>query len=467
MRSGANRQCSIDGCDRRAVARHLCNPHYLKAQRTGQLAGHALQQERPPPKLCSWDGCSRVVEKRSLCSTHYQTWRKANPDKVHKRPTNTVCSIEGCDRPTKSRGWCKNHHQIWLRTGEPELKAFIDPGCSIEGCSGAHYGRGWCGHHWRRFNKYGDPLAPRGRRDYGERVPCAVADCGEVAEARGWCKSHYQRWRRYGDPLGVRKPWEPSHCSVDDCTSDVRSLGVCQKHYQRFRRHGDVNAVKRQPTRFGALTVCIEDGCDRKVHARGRCSKHYNLWNLSDNYVPAEPQTGMPCTVENCVNDSFASRLCATHYYRRRKYGDVLDHLPVGWMIKPPPPCSVEGCELQQADRTVCIVHYGPKVGWTLDDPSYSTTTDTSDWLAVISGDPCGYCGGPMEHIDHIHPRSQGGPDHWTNFAPTCQWCNQAKRVDSVLGFMLKRLGEGDDGALRVSTGGPVGAAEPSRPLAS
>lgn len=166
-----------------------------------------------------------------------------------------------------------------------------------------------------------------------------------------------------------------------------------------YQPTAELRLYYRNP-RVAEYTPCIEDDCDRPSQARGRCTKHYNRWQLSADYVPTEPQTGMPCTVQGCPNLAEVSRICWTHYYRQRRYGDVLDHLPVGWMIKPPPPCTIEGCELPQADKTVCIVHYGPKVGWTIQDPSYSKTTDTSDWLAIICGDPCGYCGGPMEHID-------------------------------------------------------------------
>lgn len=462
MRIGANRPCSIEGCDRRAVARHLCNPHYLRAQRADRLGEHAVQQSKVEAS-CTWVGCSRPVEKRALCATHYQVWRKANPDKLHRKPANKICLIDGCEQTMKSRGWCKSHHQNWLRTGEPVLKPFVDPGCSIDGCEGRHYGKGWCQKHWNRDHRHGDPLTPDRRYEL-TRPRCSVQGCENPNEAFEYCRLHYRRWRRNGDPLIARKPWQPKPCSVDDCESQSRLNGMCQKHNMRLKRHGDVNAVMRKPTRFAPAQVCIEAGCERPTVSRQRCTLHYNRWNLSEDYVPTELQTGIACTVTACVNDSFASRLCATHYYRRRKYGDVLDHLPVGWMIKPPPPCSVEGCDLQQADRAVCIIHYGPKVGWTVDDPGYSATTDTSDWLAIISGDPCGYCGDPMEHIDHIHPRSQGGPDHWANFAPACQWCNQGKRVSSVLGYMLRRLGA--DGDLRVGAGGAPGAADSNGALA-
>lgn len=35
------------------------------------------------------------------------------------------------------------------------------------------------------------------------------------------------------------------------------------------------------------------------------------------------------CAIEGCVNTQLAKKLCATHYTRLRKYGDVSAHVPV------------------------------------------------------------------------------------------------------------------------------------------
>lgn len=220
---------------------------------------------------------------------------------------------------------------------------------------------------------------------------------------------------------------------------------MCQKHYQRRRRHGDPNVVKRSPTRFAEKQPCALDECDEQVQVRGLCRRHYNAWQNSPAFLPAPKRTGGPCAVTGCANRAEVAAICWTHYYRQRRYGDVLEHLPVGWIVQPPPPCSTEGCDRAQVGRGRCITHYGAIGGWTLDDLSTSAVSDTTDWVAIISGDPCSYCGGPMEHVDHVVARSLGGPDHWTNYAPTCQWCNMSKRVNSVLGFMLKRLEAGDE----------------------
>ncbi|MCU0259943.1 MAG: HNH endonuclease [Ilumatobacteraceae bacterium] len=40
----------------------------------------------------------------------------------------------------------------------------------------------------------------------------------------------------------------------------------------------------------------------------------------------------------------------------------------------------------------------------------------------------CQYCGAHADSIDHVLPRSRGGPHTWENVAAACRRCNLAKR---------------------------------------
>lgn len=42
--------------------------------------------------------------------------------------------------------------------------------------------------------------------------------------------------------------------------------------------------------------------------------------------------------------------------------------------------------------------------------------------------DTCLYCGKHATTIDHVLPRSQGGPSSWTNCVAACRKCNEKKR---------------------------------------
>jgi len=56
-------------------------------------------------------------------------------------------------------------------------------------------------------------------------------------------------------------------------------------------------------------------------------------------------------------------------------------------------------------------------------------------------GHRCQYCGSAAENIDHVVPRSRGGPHAWDNVVAACRPCNARKR-DRLLeesGMKLRR----------------------------
>lgn len=61
------------------------------------------------------------------------------------------------------------------------------------------------------------------------------------------------------------------------------------------------------------------------------------------------------------------------------------------------------------------------------------------EYALVVMHDPCVYCGGKAEHLDHIQPVTRGGEGTWDNLAPACARCNQSKQTKSLLAFMLSR----------------------------
>lgn len=55
------------------------------------------------------------------------------------------------------------------------------------------------------------------------------------------------------------------------------------------------------------------------------------------------------------------------------------------------------------------------------------------DYAAILIGDPCAYCGGPADSIDHLEPVSKGGPGGWPNLTAACRSCNASKGNRSLL----------------------------------
>ena len=56
-------------------------------------------------------------------------------------------------------------------------------------------------------------------------------------------------------------------------------------------------------------------------------------------------------------------------------------------------------------------------------------------------GGRCCYCNAPATSIDHVVPRSRGGPHAWDNVVSACARCNHVKadRAVSELGWRLRR----------------------------
>lgn len=65
---------------------------------------------------------------------------------------------------------------------------------------------------------------------------------------------------------------------------------------------------------------------------------------------------------------------------------------------------------------------------------------ETRQYVDAILGDPCVYCGGRADSIDHIQPVSKGGRNHWSNIAPACRSCNSGKKDRDLLTYMTRRL---------------------------
>jgi 5-methylcytosine-specific restriction endonuclease McrA len=57
-------------------------------------------------------------------------------------------------------------------------------------------------------------------------------------------------------------------------------------------------------------------------------------------------------------------------------------------------------------------------------------------------GSRCQYCGLPADNIDHVLPRSRGGPHSWENVVASCRRCNSRKedRLPAEAGFTLRSV---------------------------
>jgi 5-methylcytosine-specific restriction endonuclease McrA len=57
-------------------------------------------------------------------------------------------------------------------------------------------------------------------------------------------------------------------------------------------------------------------------------------------------------------------------------------------------------------------------------------------YVAIIDRDPCSYCGGSTETVDHIAAVALTRDSSWTNLNPACRKCNSRKSKRSLLMFL-------------------------------
>lgn len=66
-------------------------------------------------------------------------------------------------------------------------------------------------------------------------------------------------------------------------------------------------------------------------------------------------------------------------------------------------------------------------------------TDAAKEYTLIIEADPCVYCGGLCEHVDHIDPLARGGTGDWDNITSACASCNISKGDRPILQFLLAR----------------------------
>ena len=64
---------------------------------------------------------------------------------------------------------------------------------------------------------------------------------------------------------------------------------------------------------------------------------------------------------------------------------------------------------------------------------------DAAAYGAILSADPCSYCGGPAGTVDHVVPLSRGGRNDAENLTAACFDCNRSKGARPLLIHLLKR----------------------------
>lgn len=198
--------CSVAGCERKVKVRGMCQSHYQKAVRAGEI----VVQKRLNQKslTCYIKDCNNVAISKLLCNAHYQ--RVIYSEEVNaplRHSTEGLCLFEGCDRKKSSKGLCLSHYSQKSR-GKPLTPILHKSGyttrgiCRIEGCETKVKATGLCASHYHR--KYRGTLTESGElksvEEYNNRVEdteellrFGVTVLEEFVERAGWLSEDNMR----------------------------------------------------------------------------------------------------------------------------------------------------------------------------------------------------------------------------------------------------------------------------------
>jgi len=77
-----HRTCKIDGCDKIHFGKDLCQMHYTRLVRYGDV-----NRQRKPKEECSVDSCCAVARSKGLCQKHYmRTRNNGSVDLIPRQP---------------------------------------------------------------------------------------------------------------------------------------------------------------------------------------------------------------------------------------------------------------------------------------------------------------------------------------------------------------------------------------------
>jgi len=160
---------------------------------------------------CSVNECPRLSSKRGMCNAHYLRQRRhgdvyaSTPIRPLRDP---VCAVPECGKPHSALGYCDTHVQrfrIWGNPFTPPPRARF--ACDVGGCDEQRASPGLCQSHAARKRRHGDPTVVKVVKTTYRIDPdavCSTPDCGSPVRRRGLCDNHYQKQRRAEDPETFR-----------------------------------------------------------------------------------------------------------------------------------------------------------------------------------------------------------------------------------------------------------------------
>jgi hypothetical protein len=176
--------CTVDGCETVVRLDGLCNKHYLRLKRRGDINAVSLPKGRAKRPRCSIELCDEAENKDGLCLKHWRV--KDRPPKLPK-----LCSHPGCDEKHHGKKLCKIHYYrqlngVDLDAPKNSNKKYDNDVCLEDQCNkpNARQGHGLCKTHLNKRKrikrgKYGKGIS---WQTLGPKVNWICHLCGEQVE---------------------------------------------------------------------------------------------------------------------------------------------------------------------------------------------------------------------------------------------------------------------------------------------
>lgn len=236
---------------------------------------------------------------------------------------------------------------------------------------------------------------------HGTRTPEERRAHAKVAAARRWA-GHAAK------PRLIVRADDGSTASRITCEHCGRRLTGKQQRYCSRRCNDIARGVCRRPTK----RTCPVDGVEfmaanNKRFCSKRCGKRFenSKRNGADPTAPLPGPFNCAQCGKRCVPGEnvppHASRFCSNGPGECKAQWHKTQEWYAGWLDPSP-----------------------------LDDARYRQT---------MRLDPCSYCGRPSQPgqaLDHIVPRSYGGPDDSSNRTSACRSCNSSKQQSPLLIYL-------------------------------
>lgn len=393
--------CTMEDCGRRAVARSLCQMHYMRWKRHGDAGlgkrpGDWGERERHPlyqiwsniKRRCFNESDrlfprygGRGITLHAPWAQDFMCFARELEAEIGPRPSlkHSLDRRDNDDgyKPGNLR-WAtpsqqsSNRRNSRIREGDPErIKVLKEQGLTNKEISkqlglnedavrnflsGTTY--------TKRQNPVLDLFIPQSiikaaNENTGRPMTCAFEGCDATEHyGHGYCRRHY-KWLYESESYEARKERKCENCG--DPIADDRPISTkfctnaCLMKWNR--KHGCYTAEAIKASRG----TCSVEGCDAPVNAKGYCSKHYSrMMKYGDPDAYKKVRNFCKCVEDGaeCGRPVVSHEMCSKHYQRyvvlpkRRAAKAALPPVEKPPAVKKVPKAKGHGTEEERARKS-------------------------------------------------------------------------------------------------------------------